>query len=321
MVIVLHYFNGDMGGAFNQMSNDAFNYYLAHWLESLCIIAVNIFVIITGYFSYKKEDIKAAKVVNLVAIMIFWGLILSLITVWVLKPQIITTGVMKDVLESATNQWFVIIYCILYLLIPFLNKIINGINQSSYKWLLAIGLFFFYFWPSFYTKITVNDAGYGITNFVYLYFVGAYISKYHKEDKEVAKPLVTYIISGLLVTLFSLKFGRAWDYCFIFNLIGSVAFFQMFRSIKIKHNKLINRLATYTFAVYLIDVNGFFNKFLYRTLFHSDQYGNNNLMILNLIISVIGIYVICIVLETLRRLIFGRLFSWLVGKVKLEIRA
>lgn len=209
----------------------------------------------------------------------------------------------------------------MYLLIPFLNKIINNISQNSYKTLLVIGLIFFYFWPSFYTKITVSDAGYGIVNFVYLYFIGAYIRKYHENDKHVLSPLIIYLGCALITTVASLKIGRAWDYNFIFNLIGSVALFEVFRSINIKHSKVINKLATYTFAVYLIDVNSFFNIYLYRTLFHSNNYWNSNDMFLNLIVTTIGIYIICIVLESLRVLLFGKAFKWLSNKVKLVVEA
>lgn len=321
MIIILHYFNADMGGVLGHTIPGSINYYSSHLLESMSIVAVNVFVLITGYFSYKKEQVKVSKAINLVVIMIFWGLLLSLLTVLILQPRRIDVGVIEDIIKSATNQWFVVIYSILYLLIPFLNKVINNINKNSYKWLLGIGLFFFYIWPSFYTKVTLNDGGYGIINFVYLYLIGAYIRKYHQNDKSIIKSLLVYLLCALIVTVFSFKFGRAWDYCFVFNLIGSIALFELFRSINIKHSKLINQLATYTFAVYLIDVNEFFNKFLYRTLFHSNHYWNNNGMILNLIISVIGIYIICIILEFLRRLIFGRVFDWFVNKIKLEIRA
>ena len=321
MIIILHYFNADMGGVLGHTIPGSINYYSSHLLESMSIVAVNVFVLITGYFSYKKEQVKVSKAINLVVIMIFWGLLLSLLTVLILQPRRIDVGVIEDIIKSATNQWFVVIYSILYLLIPFLNKVINNINKNSYKWLLGIGLFFFYIWPSFYTKVTLNDGGYGIVNFVYLYLIGAYIRKYHQNDKSIIKSLLVYLLCALIVTVFSFKFGRAWDYCFVFNLVGSIALFELFRSINIKHSKLINQLATYTFAVYLIDVNEFFNKFLYRTLFHSNHYWNSNGMILNLIISVIGIYIICIILEFLRRLIFGRFFDWFVNKIKLEIRA
>lgn len=321
MVIVLHYFSAEMGGALGHAIPGSISYYFIHLMESVSIVAVNGFVLITGYFSYKKEKVKVSKVINLILIMIFWGLLLSLSTVLVLRPEGINMQIIKDIIESATNQWFVIIYCILYLLIPFLNKIINNISQNSYKTLLVIGLVFFYLWPSFYTKITVSDAGYGIINFVYLYFIGAYIRRYHENNKHILPPLIIYIGCALIITLASLKIGRAWDYNFIFNLIGSVALFEVFRSININHSKVINKLATYTFAVYLIDVNSFFNIYLYRTLFHSNNYWNSNGMFLNLIITIIGIYVICIILESLRVLLFGKLFKWLSDKVKLVVEA
>ena len=322
MVIVLHYFNAEMGGVLGHVIPGSINYYFTHFIESLCIVAVNGFVLITGYFSYSKEKVKVSKTVNLFLVMVFWGLLLSLLTVLVLRPEDIKNKqTIINIIEAATNQWFVIIYCILYLLIPFLNKIINSINQNSYRVLLIIGLMFFYIWPSFYTTITVSDGGYGIINFVYLYLIGAYIKKYHDDDKRVLVPLVVYICCALITTLVSLKVGRAWGYNFIFNLIGSVALFEVFRSINIKQNKVINKLATYTFAVYLIDVNSFFNVYLYRTLFHSNDYWNSNGIFLNLIITIIGIYVICIMLESLRVLLLSKLFKRLSNKVKFVVEA
>lgn len=252
--------------------------------------------------------------------MIFWGLVLSTITVFFLDPQNINLSLIFKIFKSATNQWFVIIYCILYMLIPFLNKLIKNINQKEYKVLLLIGLFFFYFWPSFYTKVTVNDGGYGIVNFIYLYFIGAYIRKYCKNSNTISKSLVLYLGCALVVALISFKADRAWDYCFIFNLLGSIALFRLFKSIKISYNIVINKLAKYTFSVYLIDTNEFFGKFLYRNLFHSNQYWNSNKMFINLIISVFGIYIICLILEILRRLILKKYFDWVVNKFRFEIK-
>ena len=45
-----------------------------------------------------------------------------------------------------------------------------------------------------------------------LLIVGAYISKYYKENKKITQSLLIYIICALIVTVFSLKVGRAWDY-------------------------------------------------------------------------------------------------------------
>ena len=48
MIITLHYLNGGIGGALSNTNPNTFNYYLITFIESLCIVAVNVFIIITG---------------------------------------------------------------------------------------------------------------------------------------------------------------------------------------------------------------------------------------------------------------------------------
>lgn len=52
MVIVLHYLNGNMGGELSHFERNSLNFFLGHIIESFSIIAVNVFIIITGFFSY-----------------------------------------------------------------------------------------------------------------------------------------------------------------------------------------------------------------------------------------------------------------------------
>lgn len=274
---------------------------------------------ITGYFSYKKVQVKVSKVVNLFLVMIFWGLLLSFITVLWLSPQKINLSIMKGVIEALLSQWFVVIYGILYLLIPFINKMFNALDEKSIKAILVINFIFFYMWPTFFTDVTDKSGGYGITNFINLYLIGAYIHKYHDEKIKLNKLIVLYLLMTIITTIFSIVTGRAYQYNSIFVLLSSIAFFEIFKSLNIGYNKTINRLAVYTFSVYLIDVNGYFNKFLYRGLFHSNEYWNAKLMIGNLLIATIGIYIICILFDYLRVLIFGRAFNYLSDKIKLRI--
>lgn len=319
MVIALHYFNASMGGELGHVASGSINYYLSHFLESLCIVAVNIFVLITGYFSYKKTKIKVSKVADLVLIMIFWGIVLSFAMVLWLSPKSLNLSVMKQIVLIATNQWFVVIYCILYLLIPFINKLIDALQKSSLEALLLINFIFFYVWPTFYTGVTDNSGGYSIINFINLYLIGAYIHKYHDKKIKIGKWLTLYLVLTLITTVFSMVAARAYNYNSIFTLFNCVIVFEIFKSLTIRHSKIINQLATYTFSVYLIDVNTYFNRFLYRDLFHSSKYWNNNLMVVNLVVSVVGIYIVCIILDWLREFVFGKVFNYVSGKVKLEV--
>lgn len=318
MIIALHYFNRTYGGLLKEVENNSFNYYLSHILESACIIAVNVFIIITGYFSCKKNSIKLHKPINLYALSIFYGIIISGIVIFITKMNI-DLSVIKKILTTTFSRWFVVIYCILYLLIPYINKLINSLTKKQFRILLIINTIFFYLWHTFFTTTTVEDGGYGIINFINLYMIGAYIKMYKDEDIAKRKSILVYLACTLITTIYSFFTGRAWAYTTIMNLISSIAIFELFKSVKIKENKFINKLSTYSFSTYIIHENSFFAIILYRGLFHSNEYWNNNLMIVNLIISIVGIYAICVLIEFVRRLIFKRIFDDKIEKVKYEI--
>lgn len=53
LVIILHYMNISMGGALGKVRPNTFDYYLDHFIESLSIVAVNVFILITGYFLFE----------------------------------------------------------------------------------------------------------------------------------------------------------------------------------------------------------------------------------------------------------------------------
>lgn len=315
MVIILHYMNAQMGGLFGNAQPGSLNYYLGHLIEALSIGAVNVFILITGYFSYRKTYIKVSKTVKLFSIMVLYGLVLS-ISVLLSQHALLETRNIVSVIEQSFSQWFVVIYCILYLLIPYINKLANALSKKQFTVILTISFIFFYCWPTFFTNVTVMDNGYGITNFITLYLIGFYIRKY---DFHFKREFTLYFAFSIITFGFSIVSERAWNYNSPFVLISCIALFQLFKNLKIKHHPWINRLATYTFAVYIIDVNGFFNKVLYRTLFRSNQFWNSNLMILNLLVTVIGIYVICLLIEFVRRILLDRLLDKLMSKITYKI--
>lgn len=60
-VIILHYMNASMGGALGHVQPGTLNYYLDHLIESLSIIAVNVFIIITGISLIRKARLSCRK--------------------------------------------------------------------------------------------------------------------------------------------------------------------------------------------------------------------------------------------------------------------
>ncbi len=168
MILVLHYCNGYIGGALSNIPVGTVNYHLIHIAESLCIASVNTFIVITGYFMCRKNGIRISKILKILYLTLVYGVLIFFGWFIISHPQI-NTETIKLSVASISNRWFVIIYCILFLLIPYINKVVQSINKRQFQILLMILLFFFYIWPTFFTNITVKDNGYGITNFLTLY--------------------------------------------------------------------------------------------------------------------------------------------------------
>lgn len=306
MIIALHYNNTRMGGVFGNVENGTFNYYLSNFVESLSIVAVNTFILITGYFSNKKDSVKVSKVINLFYICAIYG-ILIFGTYFVFTKNI-SFGILKEFIKTIFDRWFVVIYSILYLLISYLNKLINSLDKEKLKILIIINTLFFYVWFTIFTNTTIKDGGYGIINFINLYLIGAYIKKYKDEYVPKYKTIIIYISCAIITTLLSCFTTRsAFAYNTIFNLIGSIALFLTFKNLNIKNNKVINYLSTFTFSTYIIHENSFITKFLYRTIFKCDKYYNSSFIVINLLYTIIGIYVICIIFEIIRRFIMNKI--------------
>lgn len=318
MIIILHYFNSGMGGLLGEVEKNSFNYYVSHFIEALCIVAVNVFIIITGYFSCKKTSIQSSKAMKLYALSIFYGIIISGIDIFISKPEV-NFSLFEKLVTTVFSRWFVVNYCILYLFIPYINKLINSLSKKQFEILLIINALCFYLWHTFFTKATIADGGYGIINFVNLYMVGAYIKLHRNEYISKKKSLCVYLLCTMITMAYSFITGRAWAYATIFNLIGSIALFEIFKSINIKNNKVINKLSTFAFSVYIIHENSFISQKLYRIVFHTNQYWNSGWMLLNLLVTVLGIYVICIMIESIRILLLKKIFDDKFDKIKLKI--
>ena len=321
MIITLHYLNGNMGGALSNTNPHTFNYYLIHFIESLCIVAVNCFIIITGYFSYKKRSIKISKVIHLFSLCICYGLLIYLGMI-IFKQVVINKASIGILVKTIFNRWFVLVYIVLYLLIPFINKLISGLSKKNLRILIIINTFFFYIFSTFYINTLIPDNGYGIINFINLYLIGSYIGKYC--DKKKIKKLLTfgvYILCAILTTLISLYTSKnAFAYSNIFNVIGAISLFLTFKNMHIKDSKLINKISTYTFSTYIIHENTFLAIILFRSLFRCNKFYNSKLFIVNLLYTVLGVYLICIIVEFIRRLLLGKLIDKNIDKIKCEIK-
>ncbi|MEG2776789.1 MAG: acyltransferase family protein, partial [Cellulosilyticaceae bacterium] len=301
MVITLHYLNANIGGGLKGVEYGSINYYLMYFVESMCIVAVNLFVLISAYFLSEKKQVKFIKVISLLFLAWFYGGTLYILSVIIGENQFNFKEMVLSINPFLMyGYWYIKTYIILFVISPYLNIVHNNLSKKQHINLILILGFFFCLWPSFIPGAPNSDGGYGIITFCLLYFIGSYLRKYDLPKKIVKDSVWIYVCCVIVVFLFAVYGSEIkWNYNFIFNVVGAIGLFIRFRTIKIKA-VWINKLASLSFAIYILHFNPSLVDFIYQKLLKCNQYYNSKYLIVHLFTSVVIIYMTCAIIECIR---------------------
>lgn len=273
MVIVLHYL--DKGNILTSAA-DVFQgtSYLAWFIESFAIVAVNVYVLITGYFMC-ESSMKPSRLLQIIC-QVWWYALLVPVILCMCGIVDIRSFQLYDILQFVfpihmKHYWFVTAYVVLMLFVPFLNM---GIRYMS-KIQLAVSIVLMSVYQMFPksvlpVKFTEDDAGNGVLWLICLYLIAAYIRKYGIAFFSSAKKSILCYIAGSVSIFASLlvmrkvyfaldAFGESLSFGYHYNhilcLFASVSLFYAVKYWNISEgvcSRLIGKLAPYTFGVYLL---------------------------------------------------------------------
>lgn len=250
---------------------------------------IYIFMMITGYFSVKSAvswsypRAIGKKVWKIWAPMIFYSVVLYLVCV----PTGLVTVNAKDTvrvfLPTLSGKWyFMTLYIIIILLMPFLNKMLSDLKKRDYQILLGIMFFMFCVWqvvakiPSTdgaldLKQIFQTSGGKSLYDMIFMYALGGYMRLYVKsKDRPNAVYLVVFIVLGVINALISF-FCKDYSKVSLYNdnpfaVMQCVCLFLFFRDMKFK-STVVNKISGYTFAVYLIHMDPLFRKVIWKGIF------------------------------------------------------
>ena len=286
--------------------------------------AINCYIFITGYFMCKK-DITAKKFARLFSEVLFYNIIIYTIFVVSGYEDFSIKACIKNILPiTAIDSGFTSAFLVFYLFIPFLNIFIKALSEKQHLMFLILLLSVYTIWPSLKFNVAFNY----VTWFCVLYFMAAYYRLYEKpklNKKYFYKyfAVITLLLSwgavGILSYIASLigKDIVYWGYFFIADsnkilaVVTAVAAFMYFKNLDIGYNKWINKIAASTFGVLLIHANSdIMRQWLWKDTLNNVGWFNSPYEFLHLFSSVIGIYIICTLIDMLRikfieRKIFG----------------
>lgn len=328
MILILHLLR--FGGLLDTYQDFSIRSLLVWGLESFCFVAVNCYVLISGYFLVDSK-FKFRKIFTLWLEVLFYSLIIYLGLLFMHKTKFSIKTLLTSIFPILLkNYWFITVYIILYALSPFLNKLVHSLSKQQYMYLIAIILIFFSLWATIISPSeTLNYGGsYSISWFICLYLIAGFLKKFYKDNSiksiillcvyfmlSIINMLAYFFIKKFNITFFSPDF--LYNYHSITVVLAAISLFLFFKNLKIKNNiinKIIVFFAPTTFGIYLIHENPnirllLWNKFSFIT--------HENLieMIFFIIIIPIILFILFSLFDKVRNIIFG-LFSKLIKNNK-----
>lgn len=310
-------------GHHNQHTLSTFDEVFGLFWRGACSVAVNAFVLITGYFGIKY---RWERLVKLDMQVLFYSMSLFVLAIILGWHQII---IKEDFLYLfpllSKKYWFVTCYAVLYIIAPLLNKWCASMKKDEFQLVLTGGFFIIYIWPTinflFNAPQFINDAGYGIIIFSYLYLLGHYLCHYYTREKSSLFYWGGYILSATalficqygLSLILGFEFSSYLSYNTIFVLIGAIFLFLAFERMTFSSN-IINELAKPCLAVYLIHLHPCIWKPFCNWLRVYDYHDIYYVMLL--VILPIIIYLACVMIEVIRLKLFGELESWCIVRME-----
>lgn len=304
MIIGLHYWGGGVSDIAERHSNGLI--YQAS--ESLCICGVNLFVMITSWFSTEQNKINFLKIAKLLIEVAFWGIICLLLGFLVGWQTLDLVSITKAVIPYLwNNRWFVEAYVIFIMLIPFINAALFHIEKKQHGWLLMITFTLFILWPSFLPNPPIDDYGYGFLHFISVYILISYIRRFCRIIRYKLLYFIGFVLSFILILYQSLRgIPTCWMYNNIFVVLEALFLFLFFIQFDFR-SRIVNLLASGAFGVFLIHSDRlFFGRWVYLDIFHANIYALGNAMglVINFVFCLLVFYLGCFLLEMCRLKIF-----------------
>lgn len=317
-------------GLIDSIGFSTVNGVIAHILKVFCGCAVNIFVLISGYFLV-KSSFKLQKAVRVWAETFFYSVVMFLISCIFGLEKISLSSVVFSFFPLITRHyWFPVTYLALFLLSPLLNKLIERLTDKEFKALVLGGGIVLSAWTSFifFSAGVLTGGNTGLLWFIYLYFVGAYIRTKDIKKNTVWCVLLIGITVGLTVFQFlSGKITILQKFEFlkddsIFELLLSVSMFILFLNIKIKAEaarKIIAAISMSSFGVYLIQESCMFRNYLWNELVRSDMLADKWYLFVVLLLVIVALFVCAFIGETVFKFLFSQgnnIFSKIMNRRK-----
>jgi len=273
---------------------------------------------------------KIEKVWKLIAQILFYSttilLILSAIGYQYSYKQILHD--MQGGIIWGIQTSFITSYLLVYILSSVINKTLKTITKKEFILLVTVLLFYFSILSTFSIN-TWNYFGWAFT----CYCFGAFLKMYGNDYKIYKQkyPNVLFAVGCLLLIWVSMimfdyspipKLKGKWSFLMsdankLPVFLMAVFIFVFFKNLKVRHNKIINTVAASCFGVLLIHTNSdTMRQWLWKDFLHNTDRFTSSYLWLHMLLSCIGIYIACTIIDICRIKFLEKPIFNLIGNKK-----
>lgn len=289
---------------------------------------INCFLMITGYFMC-SSNISIIKYLKLLFEILFYNIIIG-------GLFLLTNYHGYHISDFIYNLWpinsvtdgFVSCFLLFYLLIPFLNKLIDSLDLKYHRNLIILLLFIYTFLsiiPNF--QISFNYISWYSVIYITSAFVRKYPDKIYKNDNVYYWGMLTVfsVLLSYLSVVFCIVISRygiditpfhfVIDSNALFAVITAFCSFMFFKNIRLPHIPSINSIGATTFGILCIHANNdTMRLFIWQDIINCRSMYHNSNFCLNLIISCILLFSVCSLVDWFRIKSVERMFLAILNK-------
>ncbi|MGM9912990.1 acyltransferase [Floccifex sp.] len=302
-IVLLHFLNGAIGLYGTEITVN--QYIISKCILNLLLWCVPIFVMITGalLLNPKKEisykTIFSKYILRIIKALLFCVIIFGIFDC-ITHNEAISFGWIKSIIlnffqgTSWSHLWYLYLIIGLYLMLPIYRLVTRSASDKDIKYLLILYTIFLSMIPIFQV-FGFDIEFYIMVSSIYpLYFFLGYAMHNKIVNIKKEQSIILLILStiGMIVTTYfetknGLDFSTLTNYSSIFVVVQSISIFSLMESFNFRRSSIINSIDDKSFGIYLIHM--IFVRLLLKYLqFNPYQ----NIVLLNFILGVLGIFII-----------------------------
>ncbi len=291
-------------------------------------IGYDCFIIITAWFCTGKE-FKGSRLIKVALEVVFYNLV-GMILAAILNNGQIEPITIRNWLGCffpvfGISHGFAVYYMIFLMILPLLNTVSERMSQRNIQAIIVLS-FLMQIWSKIFSFVIdfspFVDLSNGLFTFIILYFAIVYIKKYPFkicDNKNFLMLVLVFIwiinaVANILSVkysgfkLFSLATAILNDDISPLNMIAGFCLFFIFKGLSIKHNSIINFIASHTFGVLLLHDHNYFRYVIWKRVFFVENFYDADLPILIAYTAavVIAIFAVGIIVDTVREYLFEK---------------